>query len=259
MSSRSPGLAVRRSVQTLRHFRNGASILTALASPGRELVFDVRDGPTIHCPNRPGARVPVYEIFAEDAYRLESLLQGLDAPVVLDIGAHIGCFSVAVARARPAALVHSYEASPATAGWLTRNVVANGVDRQVVVHQKAVGDHDGNIEFMDNAAGSSLNGMTAPTGTSTSVPCVTLASAFAAAGGSVDLVKIDTEGAEYAMVLASPPSVWDPVHRVVLEYHDVPGHSWDELDRFFLAAGFAVRDIAPSGERQGTVWLERRA
>jgi FkbM family methyltransferase len=237
-------------------------LLADLARPddGQQGVeFRLRGGRgTISCPNVPGARVPVYEVFAEDAYRLQALTAGLPEDLVaVDIGAHIGCFSVALALARPRATVHAWEASPSTARWLRRNLVANGLEDRVVAHDRAVSDHRGTLHLADNSQGSALNGLTATAGTLVEVPCVPVADVLAAAGGEVQLVKIDTEGAEYALVLGSDPKVWSSVQRVVLEWHDVPGHSWAELAEFFARAGLRVTDVEQSAPRQGTAWLAR--
>jgi FkbM family methyltransferase len=265
-------LAARRVRQTLR-FENGPRILFDLASSkapwGRdELVFRLPDNGVVHCPNQPGARVPVYEVFSEDAYRMTALVDDLpDDLVALDIGGHIGCFSLALARTAPGARIHTYEASPSTTGWLSRNVTANRLDAQVTVHQQAVSDSRGTLEFADNAGGSSLNGLTAPEGSTAlvQVPAVTVEDAIADAGGRVDLVKIDTEGAEYAMLSATTPATWATVQRVVIEYHNVPGHSWAELEALFAAAGLHVvrheqlKDADGNDYPQGTVWLSRES
>lgn len=262
--SRSTSLAARRVRQTLSAFDNGPRILWDLASQhtpwSREhLTFGLPDGGTVLCPNRPGARVPVYEIFAEDAYRLDALFEGLSAPTVLDIGGHIGCFAIAAARHDPATRVHAYEASPSTAAWLSRNVAANGLDDRVTAHHVAVAGQRGTLEFADNDGGSSLNGLTAPAGTTqlVTVPSITLGDAISEAGGRVEVVKIDTEGAEYDMVLSSDPATWAGVERVVMEYHDVPGHDWSELRDFFDRCGLRVTAMEEASPRQGTVWLSR--
>ncbi|MGN6252674.1 MAG: FkbM family methyltransferase [Marmoricola sp.] len=259
--NRSLALATRRVAQTLRDFDNGWQVLPRVVlGRGGEISYRLPGGGVIHCPNHPGARVPVYEVFAEDTYRFGDLLEGLPAEAtVLDIGAHIGCFAVAVARLLPHAQVHSYEASPSTAAWLRRNVAANGLGDRVHVHAEALAAQRGTLQFADNAHGSSLNGRTAPSGTSdVAVPAVTFADAVAAAGGRVDLVKIDTEGAEYDFVLGSDPAAWAGVGTVVMEYHDVPGHGWLELADHFSRAGLAAVRHVPVTPRQGTVWLSKR-
>ena len=262
--SRSPALAARRVRQTLG-FANGPRLLADLGSaltPWRreELRFRTRGGLTIACPNHAGARVPVYEVFAEDTYRMDELAAGLpDRPVLLDIGAQIGCFTLASASRFPAASVHAYEASPSTARWLERNVRDNSLSDRVSAHAVAVSDHDGTLELADNVHASALNGLTSPQGSLVTVPCRTFAGVVADAGGRVDLVKLDTEGAEYAIVLASRPEDWASVSTLVMEYHDVPGHSWAELKAFLAGAGLHEVAHEPAGHRQGTVWLRRKS
>src|SRR4051812_9028786 len=207
---RTPPLPLRRVVQTLTAFENGPQVLWDVASGrtpfAREaLTFKMHDGTVMRCPNVPGARVPVYELFAEDAYRFDELAGGLRPGfTALDIGGQIGCFSVSLAKRFPSARVFTFEASPSTAEWLRGNVELNHLTDRVTVTAQAVSDHAGTLEFADNGRGSGLNGLTAPTGSGIiSIPCVRFADAVAPAGGDVDLVKIDTEGAEYAIVLAS--------------------------------------------------------
>jgi FkbM family methyltransferase len=252
-------LAARRVRQTLVDFDNGTSVLTAIARHKPELVFEVDDDLTVTCPNVAGARVPVYEVFAEDAYRLAWFTGDLrDDVSAVDIGGHIGCFSMAFARLHPHGRVQTFEASPTTYGFLSRNISGNGMADRVTVSNTAVSSKVGTLQFADNAGGSGLNGITAPAGSTViEIPCTTVAAAFAQAGDRVDVVKIDTEGAEYDIVLGSDPSDWSDVQRVVMEYHPVDGHSWEELEEFFTKAGLTVVRQEPLTPRLGTVWLSR--
>jgi FkbM family methyltransferase len=252
-------LASRRVRQTLQDFDNGPAVLTAIARHKPELVFDVDDDFTVVCPNVAGARVPVYEVFAEDAYRLGWFTGDLRADLsAVDIGGHIGCFSMAFARLLPQARVQTFEASPTTFTFLTRNITNNGFGDRVTVNNTAISSKNGVLEFADNAGGSGLNGITAPAGSTViEIPCITVGEAFAKAGDRVDIVKIDTEGAEYDIVLTSKPADWSTVERVVMEYHPVDGHSWAELEAFFTEAGLKVVRHEPVTDRLGTVWLSR--
>lgn len=261
--------SARRVRQTVSAFDNGGRVLADLArhrisgSPS-ELTFALPGGATVTCPNVPGARVPVYEVFAEDAYRLDWFTGDLGPDAVaLDIGGHIGCFALAFAWAHPGGAVHAYEASPTTAAYLARNVADNGLAARVATHAVALSDQPGTLEFTDVSAGSALNGLTAPTHQEggdehlVKVPAITFAEALAAVGRPVDVVKIDTEGAEYAIVLGSAPQDWAGVSRVVLEYHDVPGHGREELEEFLAQAGLRVQRHEPVTDRLGTLWLRR--
>lgn len=58
-------------------------------------------------------------------------------------------------------------------------------------------------------------------------------------------------------LLGSKPADWDGVRRVVLEYHDVPGHGWAELEAFFAEAGLETVRHEPATAAQGNAWLRR--
>jgi FkbM family methyltransferase len=261
MKLRTTALAARRVQQTFTVFRNGHHVLWDLTRRSPELKFQTRSGLTMFAPNVPGARFPVYETHGDDVYRLGDLLAGLgDAPVVLDIGSHIGSFAIALAAASPGAVVHAYEASPSTAKWLSRNVKANGYTERVHVHAEAVSNHHGSLSIVDNGQASAHNGLTAPTGSGAvvQVPCVTFAEALHRAGGHIDLVKLDAEGSEYDIILSSNPAHWRTVQQVVMEYHPVAGRSLDAIADFLERTGIDLVRQEPILQGLGSAWFSRR-
>jgi FkbM family methyltransferase len=253
------GHASRRVVEAVRAFDNGWAILARIGTrrPG-DLEFRQR-GTVITCPNVPGARVPVFEVFAEDAYRSDWLSAGLTNPKVLDIGGHIGCFTVDICRVVPGATVHAYEASPTTAAYLAHNVATNVPDGRATVFNEALSSANGTLTLIDNGGSSGLNSIHGSTtgGTSVEVPAVSFHTALERLGGNVDIVKMDIEGAEYGVLAGSDPSEWRSVQRVVMEYHDVDGHGFLEVEKFFTAAGMSVVRHEPSTDRLGVVWFSR--
>ncbi|EFQ82076.1 methyltransferase, FkbM family [Aeromicrobium marinum DSM 15272] len=263
--ARSLTFALRRVRQTVGGFDNGPRLLVDMARQAvtgkpEEITFRTRDGAVATIPNRPGARVPVYEIFVEDEYRLDWFTADLGPePVALDIGAHIGCFSVAFARRHPGARVDAYEASPSTAAYLQRNIADNHLGDRVHGNNLAVQAVAGHLELADNGAASGHNGVL-HLDTETrrvTVPSVAMADVLQVSGRSADLVKMDTEGGEYDMVLGSQPGDWAGVRRVVMEYHNLPGHSWEELETFFDSAGLSLVHRQKFGTGLGMAWLSR--
>lgn len=263
---RRPVYRARRFTQTPRTFTNWPTVLRdmALGRAGRgpdTLHFQTRTGLRIDTPNRPGARVPVYEIFAEDSYRFEWFLGPLlQRPIhVFDIGGHVGTFSVRLTQLHPQATVTAFEPSATTAEYLRRNVANNGVADRVSVVQRALAATTGHAVFDDNGAGSGLNGLQSAghsTGTATDVETTSFDDAVAAAGRPVDVVKIDCEGGEYDLVLGSSPQSWTSVQRVVIEHHPVTGHAWPELRAWFASVGLAEQEEDFAGFH-GCVWLSR--
>lgn len=251
----------KRVVQTLTRFDNGFTVLRDIVWRHPDELTYVTDGLEVVCPNRGGARFAVYELFADDAYQLRWFTRGLrDDPVVLDLGGHIGSFSLAISQLFPHARVDAYEPTPYTSGYLRRNIERNGLGDRLRVFENAVSAHAGVLEMAIADDGSAHNGVMlvgAPGMESIEVPSTALADVFSTAPGPVDMVKFDIEGAEYEAILESGPELWQPVQRVVMEYHRMPGRSWSDLETFFATVGLDVvrRDEHP-GE-QGMAWLSR--
>lgn len=252
--------ATRRAQQTVSTFDNGWEVLRTIARRTGDV--DYVAGPIrITGPNVPGARVPVYEVFAEDEYAMDWFGQGLpDAPVLVDVGAHIGCFAVAFATRHPRARAHCYEPTPSTGAYLDRNVEQNGLDGRVQVHHSAVAAASGVLVMADNGTGSGHNGVLhlgEEGAVSIEVPSVGLEDVVAAAGGRIDVLKMDAEGAEYDVVLNASPQVWSSVGRVVMEYHALPGHHFEEIETRLADAGLRLvrRDRYTDG--LGLAWFAR--
>ena len=255
--------------QTPRAFSNWAAVLADMAREkvGRgpeTLTFHTRAGLVIECPNRAGARVPIYEIFAEDCYHFAWFLGELSGqPLnVIDIGGQIGTFSCRLAQLEPKATIRTYEPSPTSASVLRRNVERNGFVDRVTVFQEALAATIGTAELDDNEGGSGKNSLVGAQGSSVAtvtVKTTTFDAVVAAAGVPIKVVKIDCEGAEYDLVAASSPESWATVDRLVIEYHNVPGHSWEELRSWFEGVGLSVQRLEPLGEGLGVAWLSREA
>lgn len=251
----------RRCAQTVTVFDNRGSLVRSLVSRRPELEFEV-DGLTVHCPNVPGARVPVYEVFAEDEYSFDWFGQGLpDDAVVVDVGAHIGCFSLDLTRRYPGSTVHSYEPTPSTNAYTRRNVESNGLGHRIHVHGEAVSARSGTLVMADSGTASGHNGVMhlGESGTTQiEVPCRSLADVFDAAGPRVDVVKMDAEGAEYGIILESDPDLWARVDRLVMEFHPVEGHRFAELESYLADVGLVLRRRHDGGQAEiGLAWFSR--
>jgi FkbM family methyltransferase len=281
VSQETTGLALvryelRRVAQTRRAFVNWPGLLRRMVAErvgrgGAELDFVTRRGVRITTPNVPGARLPLYEQFADDAYRLGDLLGPLQGrPIqVFDIGAHIGSFAMNVAALHPQSRVECFEPSAETARYLRRNVEQNDLGARINVHEVALADKEGTALLDDNDGGSVHNGLIQEDRRlvdgadaldrrhAVEVPTTTFDAAVAAAPAPPDVVKMDCEGGEYALVYASSEASWASVSGVVMEYHPVPGESWDEWRDWFRNVGLTVTRHESDGPGLGTAWLAR--
>lgn len=129
-----------------------------------------------------------------------TLLARLTRPgaIILDVGAHVGIVSMALARMLPTARVHAFEPSPASVRWLHHNLVRNDLERVRVTHA-AVGAAPGTLYVTGNDHYSM--GTRVGDAGDVAVPAITLDDwARRHLEGPVDLMKIDVEGAETAVL-----------------------------------------------------------
>ncbi|MGH3262046.1 MAG: FkbM family methyltransferase [Trebonia sp.] len=266
----------RRVAQTQRTFANWPTLLRGLVGEkvgrgGDVLTFVTRTAVRLSCPNVPGARLPMYEQFADDCYDLAWVLgERTGRPLqVLDVGSHVGAFAVNLATARDDVRVECYEPSPDSAGYLRRNIDQNSLSGRIRVHERAMAGEEGTALLDDNSGASVHNGLIKQdhrlvtgddalgTRSTVSVWTTTFDRALAAAPAPFDVVKMDCEGGEYELVRASSPQSWASVQRVVMEYHPVQGESWDELGDWFERVGLFVVRHESDRSGLGTAWLKR--
>ena len=126
-------------------------------------------------------------------------IAGLARPgdVVVDGGANVGIWSlVAASVVGPAGAVHSVEAAPETARMLRRNIEINGFDH-VQVHEVALAEAEGELDFTVFEPGSGIASLAAPrAGGEVVKVCATTIDRLTADAGRVALMKLDLEGAE---------------------------------------------------------------
>ena len=200
----------------------------------------------------------------DDCYKLSAFLDARRVLRVLDIGAHVGCFALRIAELCPRATIECYEPSPTSFSFLRDNIVQNRLQGRVQAHPQAVTSDAGPVTLADSGSadpGNRIVGSAPQAPHTIQVESVPLYQLLAQAYPPFDVVKLDCEGSEYPAILNSSPDVWRSVQRVVLEYHPVPDHTWNDLAAWFRRAGYVERDHVSSATQPGlgTVWLTRDA
>ena len=173
---------------------------------------------------------------------------------IVDLGAHVGTFTVWAAMRAPSARILAVEPNPETFAFLQRNIRDNHLEDRVVAVNAAVGSESGagTLELVEHSLGTRL----AKAGNGTvNVNVQTIPSLLATAGiDAVDLLKIDCEGMEYEVLEALDSDQLSRLDVIACEYHPEPGHSVTELDALLRASGFTVqRPEAPLG----VLWATR--
>jgi FkbM family methyltransferase len=119
--------------------------------------------------------------------------------VVVDAGANIGYYTIIASRlVGPAGRVYAFEPDPTAVAILRRNVRLNGADN-VVVEQKALSNANTTLELFIAEGNKGDDRIYQPEGeqrASIRVPAVRLDDYLRGRADHVDVVKIDTQGAE---------------------------------------------------------------
>jgi FkbM family methyltransferase len=141
---------------------------------------------------------------------------------VLDIGANIGISAVYFSRIFPNADVHAFEPAPRNVAVLARNAAAAG---RIHCHAFALGDQDGELSLFDsddpmNQGGYSFFEAGTNQQVQTRAPIRKTDNALAAlAIQTVDVIKIDTEGAEWEILTTMDPAMLRGVSLIMGELH----------------------------------------
>lgn len=183
---------------------------------------------------------------------------------VLDLGAHIGLFSVHLARAvGPSGRVVSVEPAPETAAVLRRTITCNGVEDVVSVRQAAVWGRRGDADLFetgDVCANASSLVRTGRTLGSVPVAAVTLDDLVDDEALTVAVVKMDVEGAELEALEGAPALLADQGPALAVEVHPLelrasgrdPREVFDLLARHGYVMADADRPLArASFDRSG--------
>jgi len=160
---------------------------------------------------------PIEEIIIGREYDfISSWFESRHAPVVLDLGANIGLFSLFVFNVCPAAEVYSIEPAESTYRILARNRRTNP-DLNWHVLNYAIWSEDGRIGFVycpDASSSSYAN----DDSDENSVPAISLRSLLERIGKPVDLLKMDIEGAE-ERVLEANQDILGKIDAMIVEIH----------------------------------------
>lgn len=160
----------------------------------------------LYGPDSPLQREAYVSIILDDAYSIFDIYSKLKAAVIADIGANIGLFSRLCSLFFPQAEIFAYEPNPQTFEWLNRNCRGT----LITPFESAVLDRGGHCLLKLNDCQSAVD----PSGT---VRVDVIGAKEVAQGRPIDLLKIDTEGSEWDILLE--PSLLQRTKHCVMEYH----------------------------------------
>lgn len=167
--------------------------------------------------------------------------------VIIDIGAGIGDFSIFAAIKHPQNVVFAFEPFSGSYNLLTKSLNLNGITN-VKPFAQAVAGHSGSL-VLDLTSGAPLKFQSyrieqkPSTFNQLIVPCLSLGDLFSSLNiNHCDLLKLDCEGGEYNLLYNTPDVVFECIHRIIMEYHELEdSHSHRRLIEYLKGKGYSVQ------------------
>jgi len=244
--------------------RLGSALLYPLR---RQLHLDnrltLRGGITISAPSSEPLLHLFKEIWVERQYAIPGFSIN-NRSVIVDIGSHIGTFTLWSAMNDRGARVIAVEPSSTSLTYLYRNIESNRLPNVTVV-EAACGGSDGTVDLLargpaacNTIYGTDQYGSTFRT--AQRVKMVALSTLFSdCAIERCSLLKLDCEGAEYDILYSAGRSTLGRVENIALEYHlGMNRHDAQHLAEFLKAEGFNV-DLRPPLDQEGGYLIATRS
>lgn len=139
--------------------------------------------------------------------------------VIVDVGAHIGTFSLLAASKVGADNVFAVEASLDSFNLLRINLALNGFD-SVGADHLALADHKGTCTLFHDVGNWGHSAVATLSKSTETVDCWTLGEFFDRRGiDRCDFLKMNCEGSEFPILLSAPESVLRRINHLLVLYH----------------------------------------
>ncbi len=166
---------------------------------------------------------------------------------VVDIGAHYGYFSIFAAKNLAVdAQIYSIEPSEANFKTFQQNLIDSRI-KNINVSQIAIGGENGTLDlFTGRSINHSLIQNYSLLGTEKKTQKVEVKTLeqFIIENNieNIDFLKMDCEGAEYAILFNTPPYIFDRIAVISMEFHDMKNAKFtgDEIVKKLEENGFEV-------------------
>jgi len=207
---------------------------------------------------RPGT---VDEYVLDEQFNQYAFLSGVPeyhphwGDVIIDVGAHIGAFSLLVASKVPLSKVYSIEPSKDNFRLLQINVMANQFDN-VKIYNLALGERRGMISLFHNPEGNWGHSIIREFSGKSEIVLMDSLENFMGDNDidRCDYLKMNCEGAEFPILLGAPANVLARIKVMLVYYHlDLAStHSYVELIDRLVKCGF-VCSIRPENRFRGRI------
>ena len=200
-----------------------------------------------------------HEIWDHERYTAGSISVVARHGTIVDIGAHIGLFSLFASKVLQANRIISVEPDSANFELLSKNISGNHVENASLV-KAAIAGESGEKRIYNTSSNTGGHSLYARGVSSIAVWTVSLTELFKASNISeCSLLKMDCEGAEMEILENAPDKLLRNVSAISLEYHldDYPRERLERLKTRMQTLGFNL-EIRPTSRTLGILRGIRR-
>lgn len=188
----------------------------------------------------------VHDVFLGKEYDAVPGYSAAPGWTVVDAGANVGAYSLWQWRNMDGrGRIIAIEASPVTREVLYANLERNCADGAVTVVGAAVWSTSGTVDFVTSERSSSTSGVRdtldvdlVEDARDRSLPAISLDDLFGRpelSGRTVDVLKLDVEGAEAVILQAASSDTLERIRRIVVETDE---RTWSDVRDKLMTAGF---------------------
>jgi FkbM family methyltransferase len=209
---------------------------------GKIITYRLRNGIKLNLRASTTDRVIINNILIKNLYMLNR--EDIEkCHTVIDIGAHIGGFSIFLASLARDIKVYAYEPEPGNYALLLENIKLNRLENKIFPFNYAVSDSNRVIKLYvhNDSIGHSMF-IHSPNFRLIEVSSISLDDVFRDNNiTKCDLLKINAEGAEYPILLNASEQVLSHIRTICVQCHYLnERYNLHTIKKFLLSKGFKV-------------------
>ncbi len=230
----------------------------------KSFLYELRDGTKIKVHPRSSALNHVfYTVFLKGEYDSLEQFKIREEDIIIDIGAHLGFFTIKAAKIASSGTVYAFEPFSMHYTLLKENILSNKI-RNVKFYNQAITDRAGELTFYytkhSDPGDTSLFKINPSEKTyEEKVKSISLQDFFKQEKiENCDFLKLDCEGAEYSILMTADDSSLAKIQKIAMEWHKFePDHDPKGLAEFLRENGFSLIEPPSYNEKTGFLFAYR--
>ena len=207
-----------------------------------ECVAKFRNGTKCIIRNKSDSAV-FLENFFLDSYTQEKGFDIKENDLIIDVGGHVGYFTIYAAKKAKNGKIITFEPSKESFNVLKNNLKINNI-QNVIIENVGVGAKSGTAILNVDTTHSIGNSIFYSSKNSekediriTTIPEIVKKYKIE----SIDLLKLDCEGAEFEIILNLPSTILNTIKKISMEIHKIENFDIVDIEKFLVKNNFSIK------------------